>query len=109
MGHREIVSRRQAVPDADLIAAARLAAEGLFETFADLDRPGSIEYWIDSAGGITWHDRRLDPRVNAATAAIASAAAGIGPKAAGAPSNPVPDRLAPRPWSPRDRMSEIGI
>jgi hypothetical protein len=89
--------------DADRIEAARLAAEGLFEGMVDPGRPGYLEHFVDSAGGITWRNLRLDPRTNAERELGHSPPpASHGTTAAAGPSfaELMPARDRPRGWRP---------
>lgn len=91
--------------DRNRIEAARLAAEGLFEGIVDPSRPGYLEHFVDSVGGITWRNLRLDPRTNAEREPGHNPPASwVAPSPAGPAatiSDPVdPDRLGPRPWRP---------
>lgn len=99
--------RRDAIAtDLERIEAGRRTA-GRLAVLMGAAIDAGPEFYIDSVGGITWHDRDSDPRTNAALAAIPGPAnlqlaqGAAGPAAerdALAPPLALFDRLAPRPW-----------
>jgi hypothetical protein len=91
--------RAQLIPDADRIEAARLAAEGLGVTLAELIP--YVETIVDSGGGVTLYDPDLDPRYKRRLeAAIPDGPANLQlAQGAVGPSFAELDRLAPRAWS----------